>query len=258
MSTSNSKKVAILVCTYDGAEDLWKPLAETYKKYWEDCPYKIYLGTNFKDTDIDIFNALQIGDEYSWSDNILKCMSKIEEEYVILIFDDVFLYKKINTKDILKYTNIAVENHWDYLRLSPRPKYDEKISDGIGRIYKNRLYRTSTVWSLFKKETLIDLLDVSESAWSFEIEGSKRSDKYEEFYAVDKIILPYLNGVVKGKWVASVYNYLYRNGFNVSNANIKKMNLFETFKYNLIKIRSILFEIFVPSSLRLKIRIFLK
>ena len=111
-------------------------------------------------------------------------------------------------------------------------------------------------WSLFKKKTLQELLDISESAWEFEIDGSKRSDKYENFYSINTTILPYLNGVVKGKWVREVFNYLQKNGFNVSDENIKKMNFFETFKYQLIKLRSILFEILIPNSLRLNIRKF--
>jgi len=250
----SSHKVAILICSFDGAEDLWEPLAQTYKTYWPDCPYKIYLGTNFKNPNINIFNNLIIGNEFSWSDNISKCIKEIEEEFVILIFDDVFLYKKINTKTVVRFTNQAVKKNWDYLRLSPRPRYDEKIGENIGKIYKNRLYRTSTAWSLFKKKTLLKLLDISESAWDFEIDGSKRSDKYENFYSINTTILPYLNGVVKGKWVRKVFNHLQKNGFNVSDENIKKMSFFETFKYQLIKVRSILFETLVPNSLRLNIR----
>ena len=254
MNFTKKNNVAILICSYDGAEDLWLPLSETYERYWSDCPYKIYLGTNFKDPKINIFKTLKIGYERSWSDNILKCLQNIKEEYVILIFDDVFLYKTINTKDILKYTNIALEKEWDYLRLSPRPKYDKSIGNNIGKISKNRLYRTSTAWSLFKKETLNNLLDINETAWDFEIDGSHRSDQYEEFYSVGTTILPYLNGVIKGKWVNSVYNFLLSNNFKVSDRNIKKMSFIETLVYKFVLARSFIFEFLVPRFLRLKIR----
>lgn len=256
MNIIQEKNVAILICSYDGAEDLWLPLSETYKKFWPDCPYKIYLGTNFKDPGINIFETLKIGNEISWSDNILKCLQKIKEEFVILIFDDVFLYKKINTNTILYYTNLAVAESWDYLRLSPRPKYDKSIGNNIGKINKDRLYRTSTAWSLFKKETLQNLLVIDESAWDFEIEGSYRSNQYEEFYSVDITILPYLNGVVKGKWVKSVYDFLFSHNFSVSDKNIKKMSFFETAIYKFIILRSYIFEFLIPAHLRLKIRKF--
>ncbi len=248
------ENVAILICSYDGGEDLWLPLSETYKKYWPDCPYKIYLGTNFKDPNIDIFETLKIGNEHSWSDNILKCLQNIKEDFVILIFDDVFLYKRIDTNTILKYTNIATKKDWDYLRLSPRPKFDKSIGNNIGKISKDRLYRTSTAWSLFKKETLQNLLRINESAWEFEIDGSHRSNQYEEFYAIGSTILPYLNGVVKGKWVTSVYNFLLKNNFTVTDKNIKKMSFFETAIYKFIIVRSYIFELLIPAPFRLRIR----
>ena len=41
MNLTQKNNVAILICSYDGAEDLWLPLSETYERYWPDCPYKI-------------------------------------------------------------------------------------------------------------------------------------------------------------------------------------------------------------------------
>lgn len=246
--------IAILISTHDAAEELWQPLCQTYREFWSDCPFNIFLATNHKDPDQDPFIPLVIGDEISWSDNILKCLNKIDEEYILLIFDDVFLYKTIDSKLIERLSNIAYENNWNYLRLSPYPSYDELLTSEIGKIYKNRLYRTSTAWSLFKKEVLIDLLEPTESAWDFEIIGSERSNKYSDFYSVNMIVLPYLNGVVKGKWVRSVYKYLKREGFSVSDSSIKQMTLIESVIFEIIKIRSIIFGMLIPKSLQLKLR----
>ena len=89
--------------------------------------------------------------------------------------------------------------------------------------------------ALFKKDVLIDLLDKKESAWDFEIKGSERSNKYNDFYSVDVEILPYLNGVVKGKWVNKVYRHLKKENFDVSDKNIKKMNFYESILFEFIK-----------------------
>jgi len=251
---SISDHTAILICTYDGAEDLWKPLYQTYRKYWLDCPFNIYLGTNQIDPNLDLFIPLMIGDEKSWSDNILKCLNKIKEENVLLIFDDIFLCKTIDSELINKHANMTYENSWNYLRLSPLPLFDEEITDGIGKIYKNRIYRTSTVWAIFKKEVLVDLLEPTESAWDFEIIGSERSNKYSDFYAVNTIILPYLNGVVKGKWVRKVYKYLKSEGFSVTDRTIKQMTVFENIFLELKKLRSWFFLMLIPKSVQFKIR----
>lgn len=253
-----NSRTAILIASYDGAEDLWKPLSQTYKKYWADCPFQIYLGTNYKEPDVKPFIPLIIGEEQSWSDNILKCLKKIEEEYILLIFDDVFLYKKINNLEVTNLVNMAEMNNWSYLRLSPHPSFDEAINSEVGRIKEDRLYRTSTAWAVFKKEVLIDLLNPTESAWDFEIIGSERSNKYPDFYGVNKVYLPYLNGVVKGKWVRSVFKYLTREGIEVTDKKIKQMSFIEGLIFELIKIRSKIFAVMIPKSMQLNLRRYFK
>ncbi|MBI51986.1 MAG: hypothetical protein CL779_02050 [Chloroflexi bacterium] len=255
-SNNLSNDICILICSYDGAEDLWLPLSETYKNFWPDCPFKIYLGTNEKTPSIEPFIPLKIGSETSWSDNIIKCIEKIDQEYILMIFDDIFLYKEIDTKKVIYFSELAVENNWSCLRLSPLPKYDYKILKGIGRIHEDRLYRTATVWSLFKKEVLKDLLKAEESAWDFEIYGSERSNKYSDFYSVDTTVLPYLNGVVKGKWVRKVYKYLYKEGFSVSSKNIKIMTIKEDIYYQYVRLRSWIFRKIIPNYFQHRIRKF--
>ena len=254
MHEKKNSHTAILICSYDGAEDLWKPLSQTYKTYWKDCPYKIYLGTNHKKPKLPPFTPLTIGNELSWSDNILKCLERIKEKNVLIIFDDVFLYKKIDTRLITEFTDIAYEHQWSYLRLSPDPHFDKRFRGSIGKIFPNRLYRTSTAWAIFKKKVLIDLLDPKESAWDFEILGSHRSNKYSDFYSIDTTVLPYLNGVVKGKWVRKVFYYLKANGFSVSEEDIRLMSHWENISFQAIRLRSFLFSKIIPKSIQLKLR----
>lgn len=253
-SKNRSTDICILICSYDGAEELWLPLAQTYKKFWPDCPYKIYLGTNKKNPTLDPFIPLCIGEEKSWSDNILKCIDKINDEYILLIFDDLFLHKVIDSEKILNYSRLAMKNNWSCLRLNPLPMFDQRIDKNIGRMNEDRLYRTSTVWALYKKSVLKDLLVPTESAWEFEILGSDRSNKYDDFYSIDETVLPYLNGVVKGKWVRSIYNYLNKEGFTVSDRTIKRMNYRENVIFRFIEFRSWFFRIFIPKSIQLRIR----
>ena len=101
---------------------------------------------------------------------------------------------------------------------------------------------------------MIDLLEPTESAWDFEIIGSKRSDKYSDFYAVNTVVLPYLNGVVKGKWVRSVFKYLKHEGFSVTDSRIKQMTILESVIVEILKIRSWIFSMFIPKSVQLKLR----
>ena len=95
---------------------------------------------------------------------------------------------------------------------------------------------------------------MEESAWDFEIHGSERSNKYSDFYSVDTTVLPYLNGVVKGKWVRKVYKYLYKQGFSVTSKNINIMTINDDIHYKFLILRSWVFRNIIPNYLQLKIR----
>ena len=250
----NINKVAVLISSYDGSKSLWAPLEKSFKKYWPDNLFKLYLATNNEKPKFDIFNVLAIGKEKSWSDNILKCLNLIEEDYIILTYDDQFFYKKIDTQLVEKYVDFAVENNWDYLRLHPSPRPDEYLNDYYGQILPNRPYRCSTVFSIIKKDTFKKLLVDTESAWEFERNASVRSNKFEHFYVSKKIVFPYLNAMVKGKWIPSVFRKLEKEGFGPNRGSIPFMSKYEFLIEILKRIRIKLFFNLIPKSLQLTIR----
>jgi hypothetical protein len=223
--------VAIVISSFDGYSDLWKPLEKSYKLFWNDCPYKIYLTTNYKKASFDMFNVLDIGDDNSWSDMLYKSVEKLEEDYVLLTFDDLFLFKKIDTNDIKSLTNYAVNNDINYFQLYSSNSSYTQITDKIVSKDKNSKYRNATVWSLWKKEVLLDLLDKEENAWEFEDKGSVRSNKYDKFYCVNYAAIPYINGVVKGKWVPNVVKKLQDLNIEIDFKRREVMNFWEYSKY---------------------------
>ena len=63
-------KVAFLVVSCDNYCDLWYPFFKTFHKYWSECPYQLYLASNFK----------QYEDEKVKNIPILMLTAKGEEE----------------------------------------------------------------------------------------------------------------------------------------------------------------------------------
>ena len=94
------KNIAIIISTFDGAKDLWSPLEDNYKKFWADCSFPIYLTTNYESPLFDFFLPLNVGQETSWSDNLIKSLMKIDQEYILLTFDDLFLVDKVDNQRI--------------------------------------------------------------------------------------------------------------------------------------------------------------
>lgn len=229
-------EVAVVISTYDGASDLWAPLEKTYQKYWQDCPYDIYLTNNNEAVALEIFSLLNIGKEKSWSDNLIKSLNSITAEYVLLTFDDLFLYKTLSNRDIEELVDWAVEKKASYLQLYP------SISRGLLEIDNKQVveklpgsdYRNATVFSLWNKAVLLELLDADENAWQFETLGCIRASNLDKFYGTRRKVIPYLNGVVKGKWNPRVKKYLIKEGLNIDLGR-EEFSLVELIRYEIIK-----------------------
>jgi hypothetical protein len=251
-----NQTIAILICSYDGSEDLWGPLHDAYDRYWPDNQYSIYLMTNYKDPNLVKFNVIKTGKEKSWTSKVTECINHIGTDYILITFDDLFPCAEFDNKNIEKLVNYSTSNKVNYLRLNNKPKYDRLINADIGVIEKNRLYRTSLVWSIFKADFLKKILYRDENAWEFEIYSSARSNYYDKFFVSTRNITPYLNAVVKGKWARKEYLLLLKDGFLVSDKNIQRMTRIESALYNYVKLRSYLFSVIIPKSKQEAIREF--
>ena len=108
--------VALIISTYDDSEDLWMPLEQTYLEYWKDIRFPIFLTTNQKVFNSQLFNSLTIGNELSWSDNLIKSLDKITQEYVLLTFDDLFLTARVDNLFIEKLMQQAIQGKFNYLQ----------------------------------------------------------------------------------------------------------------------------------------------
>ena len=82
------KRLAILVCSCDKYEDVWNPMFEMFFKFWEDCPYDVYLLTNNKKYDNYRVKTIITGDDVSWSKAFRTALESIKEEYVLIIMED--------------------------------------------------------------------------------------------------------------------------------------------------------------------------
>ena len=147
-----------------------------------DIELPIFLSTNHKYFSSNLFNTIQIGKEISWSDNLIKTLNQINQEYVLLTFDDLFLTAKIDNNQIKSIIEYSIDKDFNYVQLY------RSISKGRreGFLFKKSRetkYRNSTIWSLWKKDVLLNLLKVQESAWEFEINGNIRSSSFDHFYS---------------------------------------------------------------------------
>ena len=102
---------------------------------------------------------------------------------------------------------------------------------------------------IWKRSTLKNFLNKNESAWDFEIKGSKRAYEFDEFYAVYKNLINYNNGIIKGKWRKAIYKKTEQYGLDINTISRPVMTSSDEYLYLLRKCRSTLFN-FLPNGLR--------
>lgn len=207
--------VAFVVLSCDKYADLWPIFFETFFDHWSDCPFQIYLVANQKKYEHPKVVTLLSGDDLDWSSSIRKAILQLKESYVFFFYEDALLNVKVSNDELESKVKFFFEHDLDYLRLRPSPLPDERYNNLYGRITEGSIYRVSLFASIWKKAMLLDLLKDGENAWEFEMQGTRRSEKYRKFYATYQPFFSCLHGVEKGKWINATYKELLRQGYKL-------------------------------------------
>lgn len=244
---------AVLVVSCDSYSDVWTPFFTLFRKHWVDCPYPIYLLTNFKEPIIEGIQTLAIGADISWSDNLITALRRIKEDYVIIMLEDLILTKPVHTEKVKEVVEWANTHNVNYVRMNPTVRADKPYNSLVGYVSKGTVYRASVVMPLFKKEALFELLKSGENAWEFEYYGSERADTMDDFYATHYDYFPCINGIIKGVWEYSAVKTLQQLGA-LPDTNVRRvMNIKERIIWKAKVTRTTIFQR-LPSSWRRKIK----
>ena len=194
----------VLVSSWDGYSDLWKPFFTLFWKYWPDCPFDVALTANTLIYDDPKVRTIQFAKRLDWSSGLIASLKQIDTKYVFIMLEDFFLREEINTELVVKSIDLFRRLNGHLLRAIPNPLPNQKIVDShiVGEVCLGSNYRVNLQAGIWLRETFLEMLVKGESAWEFEINGTKRSEKYSSgFYSVYKPLLTYGHHVVeKGKW----------------------------------------------------------
>jgi hypothetical protein len=222
-----NQSLAILVSSHDPYSDLWPPYFAAFHRNWPDCPFPVYLLSNhtvFPDPSI---KPILVGDIRSWPDSIRHALNRIDEEFVLLLLEDLFLISPIDTGRFLRLAEWVREHRPACVRVEPVPGMIPSEFKGICKLPPGIIYRASTVLTLWRKEVLLSLLRSEETIWQFEVQGSVRTDVYPDFYATEETYLPWLNGVIRGKWVPRAQAAMIAAGYPVQTQSRELFTLSE-------------------------------
>jgi hypothetical protein len=219
--------IAILISSCDKYSDLWDPCLTLFLKNWPDCPYKIYLVCNNKTYVDDRVCCLQVGDDQDWSSTMLLAISKIVEPNVFIWIDDFFINRVVDTEKVTRIFSLFCYSKMQYLRLSSIPRAEKRVDDNFSEIGENAFYRVSLPLSLWRVDALRKIVSKGETAWEFEINGSRRSKKYNHYYSINYDLFEYIHGVERGVWMRSAVRQLNALGFSIDLTFRRQMSRYE-------------------------------
>jgi hypothetical protein len=194
---------AVLIPSCEAYSDLWRPCLNLFWRHWPDCPFPVYLGSDRLAYDDPRVGMIFSDRGRNWTNQVRDYVERIEAEYVILLLEDFFIRRSIDTAEVLWCVEAARALNAAMLRLVPRPRPDRPVNGyNFGRVDVGAPYRVSTQATLWRRDALLDLFRTGESIWEFEVKGSVRSRVMGDgFYCVYKPIIDYgFHVVERGKW----------------------------------------------------------
>lgn len=213
-----SSGCALLILSCDAYQDLWEPCLTLYRRYWPDCPYPIFLVSEVTEARIPPAQSLRAGSHVPWSNMTRIALQTLEHEYVLLMLDDFFLTRSVDTR-ALEARRLQLEARQGVcLRLGPwpGPAAPAPRMPDIGEHVPGQPYRISLQPAFWRRSALVELLAPGESPWEFERNGSARADALTHgIYASRHALVPYIEVLTQGKWYRHGLRLCRREGLTV-------------------------------------------
>ncbi|MGZ3900045.1 MAG: hypothetical protein ACXVP4_07355 [Bacteroidia bacterium] len=226
-------RCVVLVLSCDKYADVWKPFFAFFDKYWPDCPYPVYLGTNYKEFFHPLVTQVFSNKKSTWSEELDIILRQLPGKYVLIILEDYFIYEPVNNDEINRILNSMESMDAGYTMLGAFPKkYDElwphsplTLNPELGLIKKGSKYRVCLQTAIWNKDILLKLLNPLENPWQFEIEASKRSNQLPNPFLcvlanpskriVHGPITYYCTALSAGKWMRGAVNLCRKENISI-------------------------------------------
>jgi hypothetical protein len=205
------------VSSFDDYADIWPVFFARFFKYWPDCPYPIYLGAVSKVHDDRRVLPLHAADHKNWSSRAVEHLGKIESPYVLMMLEDFMLDRPVDNALLSKLVDLMDRYDLQAIRLFPDP-LPERAMPGvplIGFQGLGQLNRTSTHATIWRRDSLLELIRPGESLWEFEINGSIRSNRFAGgICGCWQPALHYVMAIGRGRWFRHALRNLARDGIH--------------------------------------------
>ena len=223
------KKLAILVPSWDGAQELWMPFSFCLNKYWDSRLFDMYLLTQTIEAPKELGFEKTItfySEDRDPVARIIYALNQIEYEYIMIICDDYFAYREISNEHINNYLDFMQSNRIDYMDFEEKSGSPQMIKKNPKDLFLISTGRPC----IFKKSVLLDICQNAKahSMREFEVLGSeyvsKKNGEYN-LYTCKNSNLMFTHGVLEGYWKAKSEILMKKNKVAVKYSTYKKYSL---------------------------------
>ena len=207
-------RLTVYVSSPDSYADVFDMFLRGFRKYWNDCPYKFIFTTNTYSYDgITCICNHQTGD--TWVERTIAVLPQIKSKYILLMCDDIIINEKVNNHDIERILDYMDNHEIRFCNMRPNRR-GEHIHELpiLNAVNKRQSYAINLQIGIFRKDYFAELLgDGSSNAWAIESRinaeaASAKDELFRDVVVVNKPILPFVHGVLKGLWTRQAVSYI--------------------------------------------------
>lgn len=208
----------ILVLSCDKNEDIFNAFRHCMEKYWPNHPEIIYAmetkqnpyyKTICKDYPLE-----------QWTRRIRETLKEIDNDQILVIMDDYFIRKAVDTKRI-EYLSTQLKGNIAYFGFEKcwDANDSETEVEGMKRRQHGADYEVCINCGLWDKEKFINCLQGDYTPW--QVEGNKMNCGYDFYinsgdYIIDwgyETWIP--TGLFKGKWCRNIISFFEKEGIEI-------------------------------------------
>lgn len=164
-----SSKCAIIVSSCDKYLDVLDGFFTLFNKYWTNCEYPVYI--NLEQKTYVHKNTISVNSkEKSWCKRLHNVIKLCETEYVILLLEDFYFEGPVHKEMIGKCIE-EMDKNKNIISFSFKPIAYDKDNEFLLVFQKRKRfgkYRHCLQAGIWRKDYLLNTLDVDASPWEFE------------------------------------------------------------------------------------------
>jgi len=222
-SFPSTQNAATVISSCDAYSDLWPVFFHFFFKHWPASPFPVYLISNRRHYKDPRVITVPVGEDKSWSDNLINALKTIKEENLFVWLDDFLVDRDIDSVAMTSCIDQLDQAGGRYLAVDQFGDTGAPVGNGWMRQIESDNLRAGLNLSLWKKTFLSQILEPGCSIWAAESRLRKLNrEGGQGLYYMKKEapkVVSYVEAVKGQFWKPQGIAYLREQGIK---ANLKR------------------------------------